>query len=305
MHWNELYMPWAECEWPKIAWKFVQANVALKVKRDLEPLKVFVQESLGEPWRDMAGEKPDVEDLSRLSSDYALGELWQDSKLPVAKILTADVQQGHLIYVMRAYRQDGECRLLDAGKTLDFDSLAEIAAKHGVKPGMVGIDSAHRTAVVLAACAKRGQWRRGPDGEYWDGWMPMLGDDAREFSRSSEGRTIKSYHKLVEVDANIGMGGRPMPVERVSWCGDHYKDMLYRQILRGIISGWTVPRHSERIAGGEYVKQMLSTEWREVRDAEGVVVGGGFHEIGRHDYGDCESMQLVMADLFHIARATR
>lgn len=49
VHCWEAYMPFAGCAWGNIVMKFLKAVVAMK-QGDLEPMKVFVKETLGEPW---------------------------------------------------------------------------------------------------------------------------------------------------------------------------------------------------------------------------------------------------------------
>lgn len=308
IHWNELYMPWEECSWPKIAWKFIEAHLALKVNRDIEPLKIFVQESDGCPWRELDGDKAEESDITNRCGEYSIGEEWPPN-VKCGRILTVDVQNGYLVYVFRQHEiRTGDSRLIDCGRVPDYHDLRAYQIAHRIPDCAVGIDSGWgdrtRQQELYTACISHGRWRRGVDGkEFWDGWLPLLGDDAKEFKHSEDGEQFVTYHKLQTWDKNIGLAGGPKQLQRCSWCGDHYRDMLYRHLIPGIIPGWLVPKNIAVHMDGEYIRELMIEERVEIRDAEGKVIGFEWNDTkGRHDKGDCEVMQLVMTDVGGIGR---
>lgn len=307
MHWNELYMPWDECDWPKIAWKFIQADIALKLNRNVKPLKIFVQESDGCPWRDIAGEKAEASTILARCGEYSIGEEWPPEK-KCGGIITVDVQHG---YLLANYSQwstpHAEKRLVETLKVIDYDELRAYQVGKKVKDCAVGIDSGwgapSRKAELYAACLRYGRWRRGANGvEYWDGWLPMLGDDAKEFSHKEEGETVKTFWKMATIDANIGYAGRAKMLQRCSWSKSHYRDLVFRHLIPGVLPGWEVPKDIAAHRDGDYIDQMGNVERRDILDAEGNVIDHEWVEHGRHDDPDCECMQTVMAEVCGIGR---
>jgi hypothetical protein len=297
MHWWEAYMPWADCEWDRIVIKFLRAQLASK-RGDFEPLKVFVTESLGEPWRPPPGEKLEEAEILERCGEYSFGEEWPPD-VKCGRILTCDVQHGFLVYVYRAYRPDRASRLVECGRLLGFDELRHYQVAHGIGDEFVGIDCAHKPRDVQLACLRYGRWKNFNGLDFWSGWHPMLGDDAEEFSRTVKGTTLKTFWKEQAINVNEGVSGTPAFVGRVSWCGNHYKDRLYRYSIRGKSAPWEIPKNIST-ACPDYAAQLSATEWRDELDAQGQKVGGEWFERGRHDYGDCELMQTVIADLANL-----
>ena len=241
MHWNEMYMPWAECDWDRIVEKFIKANVAKKLRHDLEPLKVVIQESFGEPWREPKGYEVETTTIEKRCGDYMVGETWTTSE-QTANVMTMDVQEGHLIYTHRSWTRSGQSRLINCGKFISFDDANDYKQTNRIPDCCVGVDCAHNTPIVLRECAKHGKWMRDVNGKYcWSGWLPMLGDDAKDYAKTIDGEQRRVYWKEVEVDANIGLAGGSKLVQRISWSNDHYKETLYLYLIPGKIEGWSVP----------------------------------------------------------------
>jgi len=297
VHCWEAYMPFAGCSWGSIVMKFLNALVAMK-QGSIEPMRVFVTETLGEPWEDLGGEKPVEGEIMERCGEYAIGEML--SGPDVTLVLTADYQHGYVVYVLRQHRKDGYSRLIEWGKVLDFDELREYQTVKGVKDRAVWIDCAYRPNDVYEACLKYGRWTTGRGGErIWDGWTPMIGDDAEEFTRMIEGGSVKSFWKRSLIDPAVGtseQGRRLIP--RYSWSNNHYKEKLYIYTVHGRGLPWEIPKNIDR----EYVKQLSVTERIPVTDASGQIIGHEWREKGRHDAGDCELEQLVVADIAALVR---
>ena len=302
VHWNALYMPWVNCSWDEIAVEFIKANHASKPDggHDTGPLIAFTTETLGEPWREVSGEKPPDGELMQRCGNYVSGEEWEASG--TTKIITVDYQHGYIVYVFRQWRKDGSSRLIKAGKMLSFDDLRAFHTENGVQDRAVWIDCAHKPGQVLPWCARYGRWIPGRHGAdpVWDGWTPLLGDDAKEFHQSKGGHSIKTHWKKTVIDPGMGttdQGTRRVP--RYSWSNPYFKDQLYLYQVRGLGTLWEIPKD----IGADYVKQIQATDRRQITDAAGNIKGYRWHERGRHDYGDCELMQLVVAGIAGIGKS--
>ena len=297
LHWNAIYMPWLSCSFDEVAFEFLKSNHASKRAggRDHGPLIAFTTETLGEPWREISGEKPVEGEILKRCGNYMIGEEWPNDDGTI-KILTVDYQFGYLVYVLRQWRKGGASRLVKAGKLLDLDQLRQFQMDNGVADRAVWVDCAHKGSDIFRACVQYGRWIPGRSGAdpTWDGWTPLIGDDAKEFHGSKGGISIKTYHKRTVLDPGIGtsaQGTRRIP--RWSWSNPHFKDQLYLRQIRGTGTLWEIPKNID----ADYVKQIQATERREITDAAGNIKGYQWHERGRHDFGDCELMQLVVASI--------
>lgn len=281
VYWNELYMPWPDASFESVATKFLQAQVSLKRAHNNEPMKVFVTETLGEPWKEETKTfEPSA--VLKCRGDYALGEAWLERD---AKILTVDVQRGHLIYVIRQWKAGGASRLLNCGRILDFEELEKLREREGIPSEVTWIDSAHDTQKVYEACLRYG-------------WIALLGDDARDFhrleydEREKKNVPIRSYWKSVDIDPSVGKKSGTITIRRFSWCNDHYKTMLYQDFIpQRDGRTWLLPRN----ISPEYVEQLSCTELQEITESDGSITRKWI-ELDRHDFADGELMQLVVAD---------
>jgi Phage terminase large subunit gpA, ATPase domain/Terminase large subunit gpA, endonuclease domain len=290
MHWNELYMPWADAAWEMVVEKFLKAHVNLKRTHNEEPLKVFVQETLGEPWR-IDTQKVEAQAILSRRGNYRAGEQWDD-KVKSVLILTFDVQFGFWVYVLRQWQPGGASRLIESGTTLDSESLRLLQIKLLVKDRSVWGDCAYENMTVFRACQSYG-------------WIAMIGSDDKEFARkvwnerTRKWELIKTFWRATQLDPATGqrLQGRGQ-IPRFSWCNDHYLDLLYLFLIPGesaITSHpaplWEIPTD----ASHDYIAQMSAVERIKEVDADGVV-SWRWRWTGRHDFCDCEQMQIVVAD---------
>jgi hypothetical protein len=303
VHCWEGYMPFAGCSWPSIVHKFLNASVAMRQGK-IDQMKVFVKETLGEPWVD-EGEKPVEGEILKRCGDYSIGEEWPP-EVKCARQITCDLQMGFVVYNYSIFNQGGEKRTVDVGRLATFDEVREYQKAKKVKDRGVGIDCAHRPQHVFEECLKYGNWIPDPNGgkdHVWNGWVPLLGDDAEEFvhyvlDKDKNKVAIRTHFKPVLVNANEGRSGKQRPIHRYFWSGPHYKFELYFRRIKGEGLPWWIPKN----IGNEYLKQMQATERIEVRDAEGKTTGYLWKENGRHDDSDCELMQLALADINGITK---
>ena len=284
MHWNELYMPWADASWEMTAEKFLKAHINLKRTHNEEPLKVFVQENLGEPWR-IDTEKIEANAILARRGAYSLGEQWGPETKSVL-ILTWDRQGSFIVYVIRQWKAGGASRLIQCGSVLDFEALRILQQKMGIKDKCCWGDCAFEPDKVLAACHSYN-------------WYPMLGSDEAEFHNKVWNETdkkwehVKAFWKADTIRTKHGL------VRRFRWSNPHYMNQLFKFLIPGETSGeikhraplWEIPANVSH----EYIKQMSVAEWVPETDAEGVV-GGHWKWSGVHDFADCEQEQIVAAD---------
>lgn len=293
MHWNALAMPWESCSWDEIAKEFVQAMAAMGIG-NIEPLRTFVQDTLGEPWREVRGQKAEEGEILKRCGGYMLGESLQGQSI---KLLGVDVQKGYLVATLRQLTPTRESRLLAATRILDFDQLVEFQNDHGVQDDAVFMDSAYGDQSVpeddnkaLEAC-----WNHGHlVGNNWVGWNPMIGHKAVEFSKQVAGKTIKVHWK-VEFKT-LGPGRF---IQRYQWSKPHYRERFFLGTLNGDGPLWTLPQNPPR----DYLHQLQTTERIRIIDPVTGVVSTKYKERGRHDYSDCEIMLEVAADVYGIGTA--
>lgn len=302
VHCWEAYMPFAGCSWPAIVHKFLNAVVAMR-QGNIEPMKVFRMETEGEPWEER-GEKPMEGEIMKRRGEYSIGEEWAP-EVKRARQITCDLQHGFVKYNYSIFNLAGEKRTVKTGSLATFDEVRAMQLALTVKDPGVGIDCAHRPAHVFEECLKYGHWipdpMKGRD-HLWAGWRPLLGDDAEEFThwvldKEKNRIAIRTFIKPVLVNAMEGKG-KQAPIHRYSWSKPHYRTELHFRRMKGLGLRWEIPQNVDP----EYVKQMMTVERREVRDAEGKVIGHEWHERGRHDDPDNEAMQLALADINSITK---
>lgn len=306
VHCWEAYMPFSGCSWSSIVIKFLKAVVA-KNCGNIEPMKVFIKETIGEPWEEH-GEKVIEGEIMQRCGDYVYGEEWP-SEIKCARQIVADVQHGYLHFNYSAFNLAGEKRTIERGRLLGFDELREYQLKKKVQDAAVGIDCAHRPSDVYAATSLYGKWIRLPENAvvknparvistqtgkaFWDGWVALYGSDNDEFQIGN----VKTFFKGQAIDSNIGKAGHSRQVLRVTWSNPHYKNELFIRRIKGQSLGWFIPSDISLVENGEYLTQMQAVERHELFDAEGKLNGYEWKETGRHDDADCEQFQLVLADV--------
>jgi ribosomal protein S27AE len=164
-----LYAVGAETAFGALAVKF------LKAKRSPQGVRGFVTGDLAEP---MAGQGDLGERVELFSRE--------DGTLPESvTLLTVDVQQvaPYFWAVARAWRDDGDSRLVWAGHFDEWETLRSLQLALGVEDRHVIVDSGHRAQEVYENCLRWG--RKGDCGlrkfPLWRGWMPAKGRERDAF----------------------------------------------------------------------------------------------------------------------------
>lgn len=164
-HLNALYAPIGWMSWGDIAEKFV------KVYRDPDKYRVFVNTVLGETWKE-TGEAPAWEGLYNRREQYTIGTVpWG----PVFLTAGVDVQKDRLVveivgwargkvsWSINAYEIAGDTSDLDKGPWSKLDELLERPFKHAsgaeMPIRMLAVDSGYNTQTVYS-WARKYPWNR-------------------------------------------------------------------------------------------------------------------------------------------------
>jgi hypothetical protein len=187
-HWNALLPPWIH--WADLVAEWKRANAQKKLG-NIEPLKVFVTETLAEPWEERV-EQADYAALiersngtgylcpearrnvwlagSMVDNKFVASESWKHEK---RKLLMVDVQQEVKYFDIRAWGLGGISRLVGYGKVFTFEDIREIQQELKIKDGDVGVDEGYLPAEVRQACLRYG-WKamKGVEQEYFSHEFP-------------------------------------------------------------------------------------------------------------------------------------
>lgn len=289
VHWSALYVPWIK--WADLVQEFLIADAAWR-RGNIEPLRAFLNESLGIPW-EIRGERPKESELRKQcglpnGEPYNRGMLWATEE-QTAQVLTVDVQAaqgGHLKYVLRQWKPSGDSRLIDWGILVSFDDLYKYAVDHCIPANCVFVDSGYRATLVYKACV-----------DY--GWTALKGDN-REFFTHVINRVPQRFpFRVTMVDPAIGtsLQGR-VQIPLIIWSNPSYKDRLLLHIAVGRGPAWLLPDD----VSNNYLDELAGEERTAKTDPRGVV-SYEWVKTGPNDYLDCELEQLVVADLGGIAVA--
>ena len=286
-HWNALYSLWVK--WDDAACEFISAKEQAE-SGNLEPLKSFVRETLGEPWL-LLGDTADAEEIMRLAGTYKRGDFWaidSSDKRKVTRIISCDVQHDHLRFTLCHIREGGEMRVVDYGRLAGFDDLRSLQERSGVANRGVFIDSAdgNRQTEILRECVR------------WN-WVAMRGSAQESFAHTlPTGRIIGRPFRVRTVDPFIGTAkANTKGVTRIEWSNGSYKDRLYLYVLKGKGPRFEIPQD----AGADFVSELQDEKREPEKTARGSTVWK-WKDSGHNHYGDCLLMAFVALDVSAYSR---
>jgi hypothetical protein len=169
-----------------------------------------------------------------------------------------------------------------------FTSWEQIRAyqlENHLKSSRIWVDTGHKTIECYQQCLRYG-------------WIPTKGDKGEGYEMASENpaerRRVTIPFRVTRADPFLGTNkaGRTT-VQLVRFSSAAYKDRLYLFTLRGLSLPWAIYRMPE---DSPYLAELSADE---------MVIAGGkrqWIERGTNDYGDCEILQLVAADVHGITR---
>lgn len=274
---NVLMAPWSSCSFGKIAIKFLKAMAAMK-QGDLEPLRAFTTEDLGEPWTPPSIYKQKGDLLERMGT-YKLGEYWLDAdgqrEKGTALVLTFDRQHMYLAYTVFQARKNGDARLVHIGKVASLDDLRAKQFEFKILDRcMWGDDGGAGTSEFRQKCL---QW----------GWNILKGTADNHFTIQHRENGIDKSHQQgwreTQFDPGIGTTreGRAM-IKAWLWSNPWFKERLYFQIIRGLGPLFEIPLDITQ----EFLEQLNANEWRERQKSDGSIERY-FHVTGPDHYADC------------------
>ena len=277
-HWNALVPPWVS--WRSVVEEFLTARRAAR-DGDLSPLKTFVNETLGEPWKDQLGEIEDFDFLLARKADYDFGDEWSEE---LVRFMSADRQAfggEHYWYVIRAFGRFGHSRLIAYGRCNSTLELEEIRKAHGVGGVNAVIDSGFKASEVYRFCRSTG-------------WKPFKGDDAECFIVKDKAfdRAVRRIYQKTLVDPAFGtrMQGRVRPLPLYRWSNPSFKDLLFEH-MTGLVGEWVIPR----TIGRDYLKQVTAEHRVEETDPRGHICYRWHQRAKDNHLLDCELMLMVAA----------
>lgn len=278
--WNAILPPWVR--WRDLAEEFLRAKEAVKVGA-IEPLKTFINESLGEPWEERAEE--DVDEMKL--SDYSMEDCAPDGQA----FLTVDRQKDHMPAVVRSWSEGGASKLVWCGKCLTFEEVDEVRARFSLSPRRVVIDSGYDTAEVYEACVRFG-------------WTAVKDEDRADYlHKLNSGKMVRRiYSPPQRGDPAMGktaQGKRYCPLFLLA-TNPTINDMLQR-FRAGHGPAWELPKNTPK----DYLYQMSSmTKRRRHRSTDGREIWE-WVKIGKrpNDFWACERMQIAAAAIAGILRS--
>jgi phage terminase large subunit GpA-like protein len=285
-HWNALLPPWVR--WQDLVDEWTRAN-ELKKLGNIEPLKIFICESLGEPWEDRADQQTMTVRMNLLRSrmrQYDGADPWDgEAKHPRLghrqRFIGADVQSDVIYWRARQFGRGGESRGVAFGRVFTFDELEQVRRDLQVPSHYLFVDSGFRTQEVYRACAR------------W-GWAACKGEDKEWFSKATAKGSIRNVFNQSRAVPHSETGAAySNEIPLFIWSNPSVKDMLELYIT-GEAGEWTVERLSGTNAE-EYLLQVIGEERRKIVNNKTGAAEYVWHKIHDDHWRDCELMILVAA----------
>jgi len=271
--WSAMLPPWVT--WRDLVEEFINASKAQEWG-DHEPLKTFITESLGQPWRDELRYRKEKNFLAERMVNYNIGDSWDETQ---RIFLGVDVQKDCLYYVVRAFGTFGRSRLLDYDKVIGFEDLLEVIERFGIDADDVAIDAAHRTGEVYKAIEESNYK-----------WKAFWGDDRAFWIRDG----MRQAWTISQIDPAVGtrMQGSVRPIRLYHWSNPTIKDKL-ELLMSGEGPEWQIPEKVSR----NYLDQITAERREEIVDSKNRVTFR-YVKIRKDDhFRDCESMVIAAATI--------
>jgi hypothetical protein len=277
--WSALLPPWVK--WRKVVEEFILAQNALEFGNH-EPLKMFITETLGEPWEDR---------LRFTKSENYINERLSDFGGPFVearRFLMIDVQgKGgrHFYWSVHAFAQGGAQRVLAYGKAWSVEELRGMAVEWKVQPQNVGIDSGHFTAEVYGYVIESGVL---PNGDY--AWKVFKGDRAPHYL--VDGVRMPFTYSWVDPYLGTTRQNQVRPIRQVLFSKTNLLDRA-EAIMRGLGAKLELPKDDAMIH--EYMQQLTAYERFEKPNAKGEIQVEWVQKRPDDHWGSTFRMALVAA----------
>jgi len=282
----------ASTSWGSLAVDMIKAKQVADLVGDQTPRMLFKNQYLALPWSDDGTGSMVV---STESSDYAMDDPWDavaaigprgqivdKAEAPEGsvtfKTLSIDCQGDHFWTVVRQWARTGHSRLVHFGKVASVDGLTDwtgldaLAAKHGIHPQLVMVDSGdgNSTQEVYKQCAVRG-------------WYCAKGSGQEYFNvKTKSGETVRRFYATPTA---IHVPGVRTPTALVVWSNLSGKDLFHGMRARKVFT-------FARDADPSYVEQLNS----EVRVKDNGKPIWRLRQGVKHNHGlDCELLGMLIA----------
>jgi hypothetical protein len=208
-----------------------------------------------------------------------------------------DVQQGHVVVVVRAFRDGGVSRLVWAGTRQNLADVYSYSVENGIPPQCVFVDCSYNRGEVERECLRYG-------------WHPIEGDERPRFTLpdavvdpdTRKPVRVQAPWTYKRIDPFRGTSGEGRQIVRsFVWSNPTYMERFYFYTLRGIGPTWEIPLDIQEVVP-DYLPQVMAYERTSNVDEHGAVAYKWVFRGRRHDYADCELMQLAAADICSITR---
>jgi phage terminase large subunit GpA-like protein len=266
-HLNALYSPWVS--WGELVVDF------LREKESPGGLRSFINSTLALPWVPQAAtiKSSEIEEVVKASTEYSTGKCPIED--PAVLIMSVDVQQTELWWVVRALARDGASYLIDYGSAIGWEAIRQIFATPYPMPSGA-------TVVPQFGMVDSGYAARSIAGVY-----DFVSSMPRSWA-AYKGRTVSQGMKTPVVFQEIMSRDKMIPLYQAD--DDFWKERLYLQAIQKKESRWYLPRDIRR----DYITQLTGERLVERRGPRGTT-GLEWRTVGANHLGDCEKMWLVAA----------
>lgn len=259
-HLASIYAPWKSCSFGSLAVKF------LRDKESINGLRDFTNSTEALPWTEPGCEIA-AEDIDRRRGEYDIGDAVRPEEVLLCGI---DVQQAFSNYVVRAFGEDGESRLIDYGRAATPEDVVAILStqEFGGRKVQAGlIDSGYMTERVYSVARLANQRE-----------LKLL---------PSKGSAERFATKPIRM-TDLQIGSQKYKNALVLYSDNDFKRLLYLDHIRDGKGPWWIPRN----AGNDYRDEMLRERLTTHQTARGYDEPI-WKRTGPNHYADAEKLCLV------------
>lgn len=266
-HLSALYSPWVS--WGELAVEF------LREKESPGGLRNFINSSLALPWVPQAStvKSGEIEEVVKASPEYRLGTVPVED--PGALIMSVDVQQTELWWILRAIEANGSSYLIDYGSAIGWEAIRQIfghpyptPSGKMVTPQFGIVDSGYAARSIAGVYDFVSGWPRS--------WAAY------------KGRTVSQGMRQPVTFQEVMSRDKMIPLYQAD--DELWKERLYLQSIQQRTAKWYLPRDIRR----DYVTQLTGERLVERRGPRGTTTLE-WKTVGPNHLGDCEKMFLVAA----------
>lgn len=285
--WSAMLPPWVP--WASVVDEFVRAKDALDHSGNIEPLKAFICETLGQPWDERMRGMDDAEPMQCCKLRYDTMAPWE---FEARRFMSIDVQEKtgrHYYWLIRAFAADGSSRLISYGVTRSIDEIRETAKRHGVDGANICFDTGYASTDIYKLLIESGLSER--TGTLWKG---MKGERAENYLVAGVRQPyrfsdwIDPYHGT-SLQGTVGflriiLFSKAAMMDRVEFC------------QKGFGPGYHIP--DETPSGcpplEEYIAQATAYRRIDTENAQGFV-DTKWHQIRKDDHWGSAERQIIVA----------